>query len=220
MSSTFLRLGLAAAAALSIAACGPSTTAQSPDSPGGGAEPGADVSGEGTDAASGESSESASSGDAPEISRSAGEEGGVVVFWPRVVPRTDDVAIRGIAGQLQKTVADLTAKALPDRKRDVRPEPERVCPQAGCKAMTVGVLLTPSGGGCAAMALVAGPGQAPTRIVPWVGLVELKSEQVPFRDPPENAVTIKDMVKCKNVLGKVSEKEADVIKAIKDAAQQ
>jgi len=157
--------------------------------------------------------------DGPHISRSVGEEGGVVVFWPRVIPRTDDAAINGLAGSLQKELAGLAKETFTGKAVDVRPEPERVCPRDGCAAMTVGVLLTHVKGGCAVMALVSEPGKAPQRIVPWAGLVELKREIVPFREPAESEVTIKDAVPCDEVLKQLGDKKADVIAQMKKAAK-
>ena len=47
------------------------------------------------------------SGDAPEISRSVGQTGGVVVFWPRIVPRSvgGDPQMHAIAQRLQERLA-------------------------------------------------------------------------------------------------------------------
>jgi hypothetical protein len=203
------------AAALLLSACGPSppppNSADAASDPAV-APPAEDDGGEQAE------SPAKSTQDAPEISRSAGKEGGVVVFWPRVVPRTEDPQIRKLAGDLQKRLVDLVAKAVPERERDVRPEPERVCPKSGCDAMTVGALLTASGGGCVALALVAPPGPSPQRIIPWAGDVELKYEQVPFREPPESSVTIKDMASCAKLVDKLEERAPDVVKAIQQAA--
>ena len=202
------------AAALLLAACGSSPPPASP----------ADEPADSADEAAGEGQSdegeppAKSNNDAPEISRSAGKEGGVVVFWPRVVPRTNDPETRKLAGDLQKRLVELVTKAVPKREQDVRPEPERVCPRSGCDAMTVGALLTASGGGCVALALVSPPGPSPQRIIPWAGDVELKFEQVPFREPPESSVTIKDMASCTKLLDQLADREADVIKAIQDSA--
>jgi len=143
----------------------------------------------------------------------------VVVFWPRVIPRTDDPATKELAGKLQKRLVDLVAKAVPKRERDVRPEPERVCQRSGCAAMTVGVLLVPQNGGCGAVALVSGPGQSASRLVVWGGAVELKQKEVPFRDPPESSITINDMVPCAKLVDKLGEHDADVVKAIQEMAE-
>ena len=156
--------------------------------------------------------------DGPHISRSVGEEGGVVVFWPRVIPKTDDVAITSLAGDLQKELAGVVKTTFTGKAVDVRPEPERVCPRDGCAAMTVGLLLTHIKGGCAVMALVSGPGKAPQKVVPWAGLVKLKRDEVPFREPPESDVTIKDAVPCADVMKQLEEKKGDVVAAMKNVA--
>ena len=160
----------------------------------------------------------ASNKDGPHISRSVGKEGGAVVFWPRVIPRTEEPAITSLAGDLQKKLVELTRKALPGRDVDVRPAPERVCPRAGCTAMTVGVLLTHGGGGCTVVALVSEPGTEPQRLIPWAGLVKLAKDEVPFREYAESQVTIRDSVPCSELLAALSKREAEVVKAIAAAA--
>jgi len=80
--------------------------------------------------------------DAPEVTRSNGAKGGVVVFWPRVIPKASDSETHDLAAKVQQKVVDLVKKTLPDAEVDVRPEPERVCPRVGCTAMTVGALFT------------------------------------------------------------------------------
>ena len=112
--------------------------------------------------------------DGPHISRSVGEEGGVVVFWPRVIPKTEDAAITSLARDLQKELAG-----------------------------TVKATFT---------------GKAPQKVVPWAGLVQLKRDEVPFREPPESDVTIKDAVPCADVMKALEEKKADVVAAMKKAA--
>ncbi len=162
----------------------------------------------------------AKSKDAPEISRSGGEQGGLVVFWPRVIPRTDDPAIRKLAGELQGQLVTLAKKAAPGRKLDVRPEPERVCPRAGCAAMTLGVLLVHTGGGCTALGLVSGAGTGEQHIVPWAGVVKLTQDRIPFRDHPENQVTVRDAVPCKALVAKLAEAESDIVKAVGEAIKR
>jgi hypothetical protein len=142
------------------------------------------------------------------------------VFWPRVIPRTDDPAIGKLAGELQGKLVTLAAKAAPGRKVDRRPEPERVCPRAGCDAMTLGVLLVHGGGGCTALGLVSGAGTGEQRIVPWAGVVKLAQDRIPFRDHPENQVTIRDAVPCKDLIGKLAEAEGDVVKAVGEAIER
>jgi hypothetical protein len=153
-----------------------------------------------------------SSKDGPEISRSAGREGGVVVFWPRVIPKTEDAAMKTLAGKLQEELVAL-ARGKFDHV-DVRPEPERVCPRAGCKGSTFGVLLTHGGGGCTALALVSKPGTAPMQIVPWGGIVKLKRDSIPFREHPESEVTIQDAVPCDKLIDSLKERRPEIEKAL------
>ncbi len=150
--------------------------------------------------------------DGPHISRSTGEEGGLVVFWPRVIPKTDDAEIRSLAKTLQQRLVAVASKRFD--KIDMRPEPERVCPQSGCDGATLGVLLAHGGGGCTAVALVAEAGQSPSKLVPWAGLVRLKREEVGFRDYPESALTIKDAVPCDDLAKALAAKEADILAAL------
>jgi hypothetical protein len=157
--------------------------------------------------------------DAPEISRSVGEEGGVLVFWPRVIPKTQDAAMRETAAAIQSRLRSMVEQAAPERAIDVRPEPERVCGKEGCLAMTVGAALVEVGGGCAVVGLVAEPGMSPTKIVPWVGEVKLANNEVPFREPPESQVTIVDAMPCDEVLTAVDEGQDKLVAAIRAAAQ-
>lgn len=157
------------------------------------------------------------SADAPEISRSAGSEGGIVVFWPRtVLPRgaRPDDDTRALARRLQARLADVVRRAAPNHPVDVRPEPERVCPRSGCKAASVGVLLARAGNGCAAVALVSGSGTAPAELVPWMGQIALDRTSVPFREPPEAGVRVQDYLKCSSLVDDTSG-DATVQSAIK-----
>lgn len=153
--------------------------------------------------------------DAPEISRSVGEEGGVVVFWPRVIPRTQDAAMRETAAAIQSRLRSMAEQGAPGKPLDVRPEPERVCGQEGCLAMTVGAALLEVSGGCVVVGLVAAPGTAPTKIVPWVGEVKLATNEVPFREPPESQVTIVDAIPCAEVAVALDEGQEKLIEAIR-----
>jgi hypothetical protein len=153
--------------------------------------------------------------DAPEISRSVGVEGGAVVFWPRIVPRSDDPGIKALAAAVQKQLAAAVEQAGVTPV-DVRPEPERVCPKAGCAGMTVGaIVVNANGGGCSVLGLVAPAGQGDNHIVPWHGLVKLKAETVPFREPPESQVTVRDNVPCKGLAAKLGESQEDLVAKIK-----
>jgi hypothetical protein len=161
----------------------------------------------------------ANSFDAPEISRTVGARGGVLVLWPRVAPRSEDPAIRALAATLQQRLRQLAERAVPGRTIDVRPEPERVCPRQGCEAMTVGASLfhTPAGG-CTIVAIVSGAGASPQRLVPWVGDVTLRQQIVPFREPPESQITARDMERCTNAVGALAAHENDVVEAMRAAA--
>lgn len=172
----------------------------------------------------------APTGDAPEISRSVGEEGGVVVFWPRVVSQAVgdhslqrveplDDETRALATAVQEELRALVERALPGQPIDVRPEPERVCPLAGCTAMTVGVVLARRDAGCAAIAVVSGPGQAEASLVPWAAAVRLDHDRVSFRAPPESEVTVTDFARCDSLVESLAAREEVIVEAIRAAAQ-
>jgi len=164
-----------------------------------------------------------SSNDAPEISRSVGSAGGVVVLWPRIVltrqgPSKPDDATRELAKSLQVRLADLVRSAASGKNVDVRPEPERVCPRSGCTAASVGVLFAKAGEGCAAVALVSPPGKSPARLVPWLGAATLSKDSVAFREQAEEAVRVKDFSTC-SALSTEKDHDADVVAAIKGAVK-
>jgi hypothetical protein len=161
-------------------------------------------------------------GDAPEISRSAGEPGGVVVLWPRIVlPRgqgAPDAETRALAGKVQARLAELARRTAPGKTVDVRPEPERVCPRQGCAAASLGILLARAGGGCSLFALVSRPGVSPARIVPWSpGRTTVSADTVPFREAPEKKVKVDDYAPCGKLPGDLASKDADVETAIRGA---
>jgi hypothetical protein len=157
--------------------------------------------------------------DDPEVSRSRGSAETVVVLWPRIIPAGQAGVSRELAGAIQNHLRNLVSQALPGRAIDVRPEPERVCPQAGCLGPSVGVLFLRDENGCAVLALVSAPGQSSTQMVPWVGLVDARPENVPFRQPPESYVTVKDFsAPCSSVLGLLVDKDAEIIAAIRSVA--
>lgn len=134
--------------------------------------------------------------DSPEISRSVGGPNDIVVLWTRVVPKTTDAKITQLAGNIQARVRAAAMAAFPGRTIDLRPQPERVCPRAGCKVLSVGALLLHSNGGCAVVALVTAAGTTPTRLFPWAGQVDLKRNFAPFREPPESNVVVRDYAPC------------------------
>jgi len=132
--------------------------------------------------------------DSPEISRGVGQPDGIVVLWPRILPRTEDPAILAIAEGIQARL-ELLSKQSSDSV-DRRPNPERVCPREGCKGVSVGAVLAIKDKGCAVVASVGPGGPTAVRLVPLAGTVELRSQESPFREPPENAVTVTEFVPC------------------------
>lgn len=153
--------------------------------------------------------------DAPEISRSAGEDGGVVLLWPRIVPRDARDGLRVAATAVQQRLRALVQQAAPTRAIDERPEPERVCPREGCRAPSVGALIVRQGEGCAAFLLVAAPGTSPTRIVPWIGETTLHATMVPFREPPESQVAITDFAACSGIEEHLGTRETELVEALR-----
>ena len=160
---------------------------------------------------------SALAADAPEISRSVGAKGGLVVLWPRVLPATTDPLLLLEAQKLQARLAAVAELAAPSAPRDVRPEPERVCPRQGCAGVALGAVLYHSQGGCIAVVTVSPPGPSAARLVPWAGVVDLKAAQSPFREPPESQLTIKDMVPCGELLPATAKQDEAVLAAIRVA---
>ena len=157
--------------------------------------------------------------DDPEVSRSRGTAETVVVLWPRIIPASHAAGSRELAGAIQNHLRNLVSQALPGRAIDVRPEPERVCPQAGCLGPSVGILFLRDENGCAVLGLVSAPGQSSTQMIPWVGLVDARPENVPFRQPPESYVTVKDFsAPCSSVLGLLGDRDAEIIAAIRSVA--
>lgn len=138
-----------------------------------------------------------------EISHVRGKKDGVVVLWPRVVPETDDALVNQVAASLQKAVAEAASGLAPPERTSVRPSPERVCPREGCRSTSVSVLLGQQGGGCAAVALIGPPGPEAQRLIPLAGAIDMAGPGVPYRDPPEDHVVIREFVPCGELVGKL-----------------
>jgi hypothetical protein len=151
------------------------------------------------------------------VSATAGEEGGVTILWPRIIPSDPQGARTQDALVLQKRLEAVADVELMGYGQDVRPAPERVCPQAGCKGVALGVLLVHNGTGCAAVALISTPGRSATRLVPWVGELTLKKDVVPFREPPESQVVIRDFALCTELAAKLAEREPIIREAVRAA---
>ncbi len=139
---------------------------------------------------------SAAVGVGPEVSKSAGPNGGVVVLWPRVIPATTDPQIRLYASFLQQTLRISAERAFPGLTVEVRPEPERVCPRSGCEALSIGALLTHDRGGCAVVGNIGTPGPVQTRLFTFSGTLAPLPAAIPFREPVERYVTIYDFDRC------------------------
>lgn len=160
--------------------------------------------------------------DAPEISRSVGQGGGVIVLWPRIVlPRGSgepDAATLALAGKVQAHVAELARAAAAQRPVEVRPQPERVCPRDGCKAVAVGALIARAGGGCAVVVTISAPGKSAAQLVPASsGHIELSATSVPFREPAERVVRVKDYASCDALPADLGARDPDVQKALQAA---
>lgn len=147
-------------------------------------------------------------GDDPRISRSAGQEGGVVVLWPRLIGSEE-----GEAAALQTRMNEMASRVLPNRPLDLRPEPERTCPRSGCAGISLGALLVKNGDACAVVALIGRPGTGDVRLVPWAGRMTLRRENVGYRDPPEDGVTMHDFAACAE-LSTLLDQNASIVEAI------
>lgn len=153
----------------------------------------------------------------PEISHSRGVDGGIVLLWPRVVPRANTVAMRLPAKALQDRLKRMLLEHFPDRPLDVRPEPERVCPKhGGCLATSVGLLIGVKDGQCVAVVIVSPAGESEQLLMPWAGRVTTKLT-VPFREPPESSMRIHDMVPCDELPIATLEREERVRNALRIA---
>ncbi len=153
------------------------------------------------------------------VSASPGEPGGVVVLWPRVIPAAEIERKDGVEARVQQELLALAKQTLPGRPIDVRPEPERTCPAAGCKAVALGALILRQEAACAVVAIVMPPGTTkPTALLPWTGKLQLKRAEVSFRDPPESEVTIKDFGRCSELPGSLKAEAPAVAELLRAAA--
>ncbi len=155
-----------------------------------------------------------STADAPEVSHSVGVDGGVVVLWPRL-SGLKDAAAKQLAGQIQQRLVAVVGRAAPGKPVDTRPDPERVCPRQGCKAISVGAALLRSGSGCAVVALVSAGGPSEATILPWVGDMTLERSTVAFREAPESKIHVSDYATCASLPSGLAHHDADVEAAIK-----
>lgn len=220
--------GLPLAMAAMLASCGPTTQGSNPplpslsatqgptSGPGQPVNPGSPAA---TPATTPPPQPAAESLEERHVSKSAGAAGGVTLLWPRIIPRDIVDENRDLAAALQQRMKGIVEKHLPGRAIDFRPEPERVCPKTGCAGVSVGLLLSRQGQGCLVLALISQPGVSPTRIVPWVGKVQLRADTVGFREWPESQITVADYIPCSSLLTTMDSQEANVAAALQAAAR-
>jgi hypothetical protein len=161
----------------------------------------------------------AAAADAPEISRSAGVEGGIVVLWPRIIPGAYRENSAADAAYVQRLLVQMAREAFPGRPIDVRPAPERVCGQAGCRGVTIGAVLLREGNGVSVLATVSQPGRSPARLIPWTGAVRLGASTIPFREPPESFVTVADFASVSSFEADLAANRAAIVAALRDAGR-
>lgn len=154
---------------------------------------------------------------APEISRSKGLAGGVVLLWPRIVPASESAEKRRDAWFVQDVLEAAIKRAVPGTIVDRRPEPERVCPRGGCKAVAVGALLAHEEAGCAVVATISPPGESEARLLLMAGRMDIKARAIPFREPPESYVTIWDFDRCVDLGVTMDERVVNFENALKAA---
>jgi len=154
--------------------------------------------------------------DDPRVSTSAGAEGGIVLLWPRVVPADESGSLGELPAILQSDLRDIVERVGGGRPLDVRPEPQRACPQSGCLGTSIGIVLLQNGSGCAAAVTVSLPGQSPARLVPWAGALRLRNTMVPFREPPESQISVQDFGRCTELRGTAGEATAEIEQAVRE----
>jgi hypothetical protein len=144
----------------------------------------------------------------------------LTVLWPRIIPRSEVDPSAELAASVQARLVEVARRVFPGRELDVRPKGERSCPEGGCKGGSLGVLLLKSGSsGCALVFLIGKPLRAPIKLVPWLGKLDLKKDEVGFRDPPESQVTIRDYAACEDVAKAAAAPVADAERTLRDSAK-
>ncbi|HVY48499.1 MAG TPA: hypothetical protein VHB21_21570, partial [Minicystis sp.] len=140
----------------------------------------------------------------PDVSRSRGHKGGMVVLWPRVSVATGGDASKAhdAARDAELRLEALAHRAGGARAVDRRPEPEARCPKDGCEATSVSAVVFARPDGCAAVAMIAGPKKSPAHLLKWAGDVELTSDIVPLGAGPEPLVKVKTAVPCEKLFEK------------------
>jgi len=216
---TIPRSGLPLVVAVVLASCGPTAQGPGPNQPGAAPQPGLSATAAPPPPSTPAPQPVAETTEERHVSKSAGSVGGVTLLWPRIIPRDIVDENRDLAAALQQRMKGIVEKHLPGRPIDFRPEPERVCPKTGCAGVSVGLLLSRQGQGCLVLALISRPGVSPTRIVPWVGKVQLRADTVGFREWPESQITVADYIPCNSLLTTMDSQEANVAAALQEAAR-
>ena len=147
---------------------------------------------------------------------SAAPAGKLTVLWPRIIPSAQAEATAQLAKDAQVQVALAAKRALPEREHEFKPKGERSCPEQGCPAGSVGVLIIRDGEACAAVALVGVEGRGHVRLAAWAGTIELKKYEVEFREPPESSVRVRDFIKCSELVAAMEKPNVDVERAMVD----
>lgn len=158
-------------------------------------------------------------GDDPRISTSRGDSAGTTVLYPRILPATEDPAVLELARKLHTHTLAIVSQARPGSKTDFRPAPQRTCPRAGCLGVSVGSVLVHNGKTCTIAAWVARPGKSAARPIPWSPGLDVKQTEVPFREPVENALLVRDYMPCDTIIEGLTARDTTVIQAISEAAR-
>ena len=143
--------------------------------------------------------------EADAVSRHRGKKGGVTVLWPRVVPQTEDPQILAIAETLQGRLDGMAQASVDPKRVVVRPDPERVCPRAGCRSVSLGAVLGHQDGGCFAVGLVGLAEGGAVQLVPWGGRIKVRAPTQPFRKPPESSIAVTEFVPCDRLIESLSD---------------
>ncbi len=154
----------------------------------------------------------------PEISRSRGPRGGVVVLWPRIVPEEAPPDLRAMAGRLQARLYAAAATVLGTRRVEIRPEPERTCPERGCRAVAASLVLGHRDSGCVLLLALGEPDGGPVRLRQIAGAVDIDRPVLQFREPPERGFVITEFASCAS-LEAVFEDEA-VARAVAEQTER
>lgn len=153
----------------------------------------------------------------PRVSTSGGEPGGYVVLWPRIVPADPNGEMTETASMIQNRLIAFAQESAAGHPVDVRPDPQRVCPRAGCAAASVGAAILHARGSCAVVVTTSAPGTGRAHIDPWAGRIDVLNADPPFRDPPEEHVRVRDFVPCAELAASLDENAEGVLLNVRAA---